>query len=136
MNRVPDKTRLGVITRDGSRCARCARGIANIPASVHHRKPRAIGGTRDPRINDPRNLVVLCGTGTTGCHGWVESHRADALYAGWLIRSFDDLDAPCIREDGTMIYLTGLFGRVDVPESVGFVLGPRAAGALPIGDEQ
>lgn len=55
-----------------------------------------MGGTRDPRINDPRNLVALCGSGTTGCHGWIESHRELALAQGWLIASLDDLDRPVL----------------------------------------
>lgn len=44
-----------------------------------------MGGTSDPNIHDPANLVVLCGSGTTGCHGWVESHRERAIEQGWLV---------------------------------------------------
>ena len=45
-----------------------------------------MGGTSDPASNRPPNLVSLCGTGTTGCHGLVESKRAEALSEGWLVR--------------------------------------------------
>lgn len=40
------------------------------------------------------NLVTLCGTGVTGCHGWVESHRAVAYEQGWLVHRWDD---PALR---------------------------------------
>jgi hypothetical protein len=36
-------------------------------------------------VNLPANLVLLCGSGTTGCHGWVEAHRAAATRAGFLV---------------------------------------------------
>lgn len=65
-----------------------------------------MGGTRDPRVNDLRNLVRLCGSGTTGCHGDIESHRTTARFEGWLIRSFRELDRPLVRGDGTTFALT------------------------------
>lgn len=104
--KVTQRQRLAVITRDESRCARCRKGVGNIPSSVHHRKPRGMGGTSDPRCNDYRNLVLLCGTGTTGCHGWVEYHRADAYDEGWLLRSYDELNYPAMRTDGAWLTLT------------------------------
>jgi len=54
--------------------------------SVHHRRPRKMGGTKWEGINDNENLLVLCGTGTTGCHGYVESHRQEGYANGWLVR--------------------------------------------------
>ena len=33
-----------------------------------------MGGSREASINDPANLLTLCGSGTTQCHGFVESH--------------------------------------------------------------
>lgn len=94
-----------VYQRDGGRCARCALSVHGIPSSVHHRRRRGMGGTHDPRSHDPRNLVLVCGTGTTGCHGWIESHRGDAYVHGWLIRSHDDLDTPLVDIAGRVIYL-------------------------------
>ena len=110
--KVPQKVREAVITRDGNRCLRCRQSILNVPASVHHRKPRGMGGTSDLRCNDIRNLVLLCGTGTTGCHGWVESNRASAREDGWLIASFDDLDRNLVRPDGSCVRLFETGGSV------------------------
>lgn len=77
-----------------------------------------MGGTSDVRINDPRNLIRLCGTGTTGCHGWVESHRTEALRTGWLVASLEDfqLDRPLVNVWGGRVRLDAAGGRVDLPE--------------------
>lgn len=64
-----------------------------------------MGGSRDPRTNDPRNLVLLCGSGVTGCHGEIESNRARAREEGWLVRSLDDLDTPLVTVWGNEIRL-------------------------------
>lgn len=85
MSKPSRKVRDTVIQRDRDRCVRCGRYVPGYPGSIHHRTPRMMGGTRDPRVNRPSNLVLLCGTGTTGCHGWVESHRDEAKDAGLLI---------------------------------------------------
>lgn len=75
--------------RSRQRCERC--GTANATRwSLHHRKPRGMGGTKDPMINSPANLLLLCGSGTEGCHGWIEWNRAAAYDAGLLVHRYDD----------------------------------------------
>jgi hypothetical protein len=49
-----------------------------------------MGGTRRDDANSPANLVLLCGSGTTGCHFIAESQRGDAYYRGVLVRFNDD----------------------------------------------
>ena len=58
--------------------------------SVHHRRPRQMGGTRWAGINLPSNLLILCGSGADGCHGWVEANRSASVAAGWLVLSRQD----------------------------------------------
>lgn len=72
------KTRRLVYDRDAG-CVRCGttQGL-----TVHHRLPRGRGGP-----DSPDNLLSACGSGTTGCHGWIESHRAEAYISGWLVRT-------------------------------------------------
>lgn len=41
-----------------------------------------MGGTKAKWINEPANLITLCGSGTTGCHGWVEAHPVHAKELG------------------------------------------------------
>lgn len=69
-----------VKTRAAGRCERCAWAVPT-DAEVHHRIPRGMGGTKDPRINLSSNLVVLC----AACHRWIESYRQAAYRAGWLV---------------------------------------------------
>jgi hypothetical protein len=58
-----------------------------------------MGGTRRPDL--PSNLIALCGSGTTGCHGWVESRRTEALEEGLLVRQHHDpATTPVLLADG------------------------------------
>lgn len=59
--------RAAVVERSQGRCEACGAQRAD---GVHHRQPRSAGGTWSPA-----NLLNLCGSGTTGCHGRVEAHR-------------------------------------------------------------
>jgi len=79
----PDATTVRLVReRDSWRCARCA-GWG--PLSTQHRRARGMGGSRLEGINTPDNLITLCGTGTTQCHGWVEAHPAWARAHGWSV---------------------------------------------------
>lgn len=81
----PDKlTRDVVLHRDRAQCAFCGKRPGGA-WSIHHRTRRGMGGTRADYINWPSNLVILCGTGTTECHGWVESNRTKAKDLGLLV---------------------------------------------------
>lgn len=82
----PDRTtRELVLERDEYRCVVCGIGIIGIRASIHHRRNRGSGGSSDPLINAPSNLLTVCGTGTTGCHGWIGASPAEALEAGYVV---------------------------------------------------
>lgn len=102
---VSKETALTVLTRDGWACVSCGLDVAGGERgrdfSIHHRIPRGMGGSRDPRINQPANLLTLCGSGTTGCHGGTESHRETARARGFLLwRSQDPERVPvevCIQ---------------------------------------
>lgn len=76
--------------RDQGSCARCGRGLSfegrGREWSVQHRTARGAGGSKQAWVNQPANLVVLCGDGTTGCHGHVEANRTEAEYAGYTVR--------------------------------------------------
>ena len=64
-----------------------------------------MGGSKDPVTNSPANLLLLCSSGTTGCHGWVESHRELAYATGLLVHSWQDprkvpLTGPYLNDEG------------------------------------
>lgn len=83
---VTAKVRETVLTRDGLACVRCGCSIYLHGYSLHHRRPRGMGGSRRPDTDQPANLLTLCGSGTTGCHGWTEREREKARDAGFLLR--------------------------------------------------
>lgn len=79
-----------VFDRDGGRCVRCGAfvyGERGFDWSIHHRAGRQMGGTKRAAANLPSNLLTLCGSGTTKCHGWVGSNVAAAHRAGLLVLS-------------------------------------------------
>lgn len=97
-------TRRLILARDEMSCGWCGVPIWGRAYSIHHRKPRQMGGSRDKRINLPSNGVVLCGDGTRGCHGYLESHRATAYTDGFLLRSLDDrLTTPVVTPFGAFL---------------------------------
>jgi hypothetical protein len=59
-----------VIGRDGAACVACGSRFQEI----HHRYRRGMGGSSDPEINSPANLLCLC----SFHHAQAESQRTDA----------------------------------------------------------
>lgn len=80
---VPEDIRNAVLERDGNACVRCGVAIHRPYYSLQHRRARGMGGSR--LLHTMANLVTLCGTGTTGCHGDVESNRDGSRALGWLV---------------------------------------------------
>jgi hypothetical protein len=81
------------LQRAGHGCELCSRRLGpvrGIDWSAHHRRPRGAGGTSDPTAATAANCLIVCGHGTFGCHGLIESRRAAALRAGWLLRQGQD----------------------------------------------
>jgi hypothetical protein len=71
-------------------CARCGAATGRPhPLSTQHRQARGMGGTSRTAVNLPSNLLTLCGSGTTGCHGWVEAHPAESRANGWSVPSWE-----------------------------------------------
>lgn len=77
--------------RDGQSCRRCGRSVLGVLSSVHHRLNKGNGGSA--LLERASVLVRLCGSGTTGCHGWVTEHPTDAGILGYLLpRNNPDID--------------------------------------------
>lgn len=111
-----------VIERAGFSCEICDHMVGDrrgVDFSIHHRRPRGMGGTRWPGANSPSNLMLLCGSGTTGCHSVVESHRSGAVAAGWLVLSrTDPATVAVLVKRERWVYLTADGDYSDVPEVV------------------
>ena len=89
-------------------CERCGSALGT---NIHHRRPRGAGGRSDPATNLPSNLLLLCGSGTTGCHGWIESHRTVGHRHGWLLNSWHNpLQMPVRIHDLGLVLLDDIGG--------------------------
>jgi 5-methylcytosine-specific restriction protein A len=72
-------TRELVFLRAHGRCERCGR--IELAMQYHHRRPRAMGGSKAGDTNGAANCLLLC----TNCHRYIESARNTAIDAGWLV---------------------------------------------------
>lgn len=117
----PDRTTRDLIKlRDEWRCCVCGESVYDKQASIHHRRNRGSGGSSDPAINRPSNLLLVCGTGTTGCHGALtdNAQRLVALDAGWIVlinTSDDPIDVPVHHAVHGLVYLDDEGGWSPVP---------------------
>jgi hypothetical protein len=78
-----------VMLRCGARCERCGQFLFGVSSSIHHRRRRGMGGVSGARAdvsNSPANALVLCGSATTGCHGWAEANPTRAHDEGIVLR--------------------------------------------------
>ncbi|EID10206.1 hypothetical protein MPHLEI_22459 [Mycolicibacterium phlei RIVM601174] len=86
--------------RGQGRCERCTR--FSFALEIHHRRPRAMGGSKDWLTNTPANGVLLC----PDCHRFIESFREKALEFGWLVRQgHDPRDVPVYYHGVTWVKL-------------------------------
>lgn len=87
---VPEALRslaLARATVDGVvRCDCCGQPIGWGGYSAHHRDARGMGGSSRGNPHTAANVIVLAGSGTTLCHGRVESERSWSYARGLLIR--------------------------------------------------
>jgi 5-methylcytosine-specific restriction endonuclease McrA len=78
-----------VCERDGYSCCLCGGGVGDrrgTDYSIHHRKLRSQGVD-----NSLPNLILLCGSGSTGCHQAVHAKPKWAReFGGWILKGSDD----------------------------------------------
>lgn len=100
--------------RDDYRCQGCGRSLHVSSGSRHHRQLRRHGD------HSPANLILLCGSGTTGCHGAAHADPQAAREAGLIVPSWRDArDVPVLtfvgwhllRADGLREALTDAEAR-------------------------
>jgi len=93
--------RMLVMARDGWRCCRCGNSVIGLPYSVSPRKLRS-----QENDSSPSGLILLCGTETLLCRGYVRSHIAESYHAGWLVRGTEDPAlVPVIIAGGITVWL-------------------------------
>jgi 5-methylcytosine-specific restriction enzyme A len=70
---------------------------------LHHRRPRAAGGSRRPDTNSPANLLLLC----PECHRQIEGNRTISFGMGWLLRQNQNpVDVPVLVQRTRWMFLT------------------------------
>jgi hypothetical protein len=79
---IPARTRAQLHERAQDCCERCGLHGAN---NAHHRKNQSQGG--HDRLS---NLLLLCGSGTTGCHGFVTTNPTMSIVQGWTVPREED----------------------------------------------
>jgi 5-methylcytosine-specific restriction endonuclease McrA len=97
---IPTRTRGALRQREDHWCARCGLEYAN---NAHHRKNLSQGGQ-----DVLSNLLLLCGSGTTGCHGWVTEHPLEAYTNGWSVRRNDNPATTPVLYRGARVLLDDL----------------------------
>jgi hypothetical protein len=92
--------------RAGDTCERCGKGLTRqSDHSVHHRKLLSRGGS-----DHVGNLLLLCGSGTTGCHFAVHAMEVP----GYVVPSWDKPELIPFRHwSGRDLYLLpdGTYGE-------------------------
>ena len=87
-------TREAVAGRSNGRCEWCGATATNI----HHRKNVSQGG-----LWSPVNCLHICGSGTTGCHGYFTQHPEHAYRVGVSVhRNEDPADVPVLTPNGPL----------------------------------
>jgi hypothetical protein len=88
-DRELDRLTPALLARANGQCEIRVTGVClgglNRGFSRHHRQPRGKGGP-----NTMANVVIACGDGTVGCHGYIEHHREESYAKGWLVRMGQD----------------------------------------------
>lgn len=104
-----------VIDRASHSCEVCSAALGpvrGVDHHIHHRRPRAMGGTDRPDTNWPSNLLLLC----PGDHEAIESRRAEATEAGWLVpQTADPALIPVLVRYERWVYLTPSGGYSRTP---------------------
>lgn len=79
---IPAPVRAALYERSHGCCEACGKVGAN---NAHHRKNQSQGGP-----DTLGNLMLLCGSGTTGCHGIITVHPQRALQLGFTVPRWVD----------------------------------------------
>jgi 5-methylcytosine-specific restriction protein A len=116
-----------VVARSKGKCERCGLPVLG-RAEYHHRRPRGMGGSKDPVVGSAANCVYL----HPGCHQNIESYREKGRGLGFLVRQTQDpQEVPVKRWDGwVLLGPDGSVTPVDEP------LPPGQSHDVEVGDAE
>ena len=107
MTGFPPKVRKLIHERANGLCEYC--GVER-GTEIHHRRPRAMGGTNQASTNEASNGLLLCAAD----HRWAESHRTDALLAGVLLLQIQNPRRSAVKYRGSYLFLDDLGNLLEV----------------------
>lgn len=92
-------------------CERCGTAIvvAQRDYSFHHRRRRT--AARRPTSHLPSNLLLLCGSDSTGCCYWVDANRTWAGLSGYVLGEHADPSSVPVLVGGARWVLLTTAGR-------------------------
>ena len=93
------ETRDIIIKRAVGRCELC--GLPAPVGQIHHRRPRGMGGSKDPLAGTAANGILL----HLLCHTRIEMNRSESLANGWLIQQGHDPEFVPIKRFGQFVHL-------------------------------
>ncbi len=94
-----ETTRQKVIERSNGRCEVCGAPVET--PQLHHRKPRGMGGTKDPASRSTANALAV----HYACHEWIERNRTEATILGYLVPQHEkSTDTPVLTADGWALF--------------------------------
>jgi 5-methylcytosine-specific restriction protein A len=79
-----EKVRETIRKRADNRCEVC--GSLAQYHQIHHRRPRGMGGSKDPAVGSAANGLWV----HPGCHTKIESYRDQAYMKGYLVHQSHD----------------------------------------------
>lgn len=109
-------TRVVIWDRDSGSCVRCGVSLLSKRGSYQHRRARGSGGSRAWDTGSVQNGCLLCGDGTTGCHGYVEQHPSEALVDGYRVPQGSDPSLVPMRVHGhgwVLLRADGAYEQLD-----------------------
>lgn len=101
-----ESTRQLVQERARGLCEVCGSSV-DVP-QLHHRKPRGMGGTKNPASRSAANALLV----HFRCHEWIERNRTEAYKMGYLVHQTDEsVSRPvllptgwfCLMDDGSLL---------------------------------
>lgn len=94
-----------ILERAKGRCEMC--GSLAMYYQIHHRRPRGMGGSKDPASGTAANALFV----HPACHAQIESNREQAYEKGYLVRQgHNPAEIPVRR--GVNWYLLGEDGTL------------------------
>lgn len=96
MNKQESEARRLVRERSGGVCEVCG---AQRATNYQHRKNRSQGGQWSAS-----NGLDVCGSGTTGDHGYIHAHPAESYERGWSVKgAYDPAEVPVQTRHGLVL---------------------------------